>query len=206
MKPESGNRIMLTHNRERGFVQCASWSTDGSRLYFDRWTGGPAGIYTVPALGGDEQLILENAMTPEVLPDGSLLLIKIDSEHRNALYHYWPDSGKLQSYPIEVPPQFASSRAIPGTPQVLTFGHSLVSGAEPGYHAQVLDLASGQMRGLPVDVSATTFTPLAVTRDGKHALISVLRGNVYEIVSQPMDGRAAPTTLLMFTHPTYSLD
>ncbi len=211
MKPESGNRIMLTHNRERGYTQDCSWSPDGSRIYYDRWFDGPKGVFSVPALGGEEQLVLEDAMSPEILPDGSMLVVRINSEHRYQLFHYWPDSGRLRNYAIEVPPSaFSPSRAIPGGHEALTFGQSLEPGAETGNHVYVVDLLSGQMRPLPVDVrdisTAISTTPLAVTRDGKRALVSVLRGNMYPVVSVPLDGRGASTTILSLTHPAYSLD
>jgi serine/threonine protein kinase len=97
MQPESGNRIMLTHSRERGLVTRVSWSPDGSRIYYDRWYDQPNGIYSVPALGGDEQLVVENAEFPEALPDGSLLITRRNPENRYQVFHYWPETGQSQA-------------------------------------------------------------------------------------------------------------
>ena len=38
-------------------------------------------IFSVPVLGGEPRLILENAAGPVALPDGSLLLVRIDPEN-----------------------------------------------------------------------------------------------------------------------------
>jgi eukaryotic-like serine/threonine-protein kinase len=74
LNPDSGNWNVLTHDRSHGMVLEIGWSGDGSKLYFDRWLGKPLGIYTVPSLGGggDERLVLEDAVHPEVLRNGSL--------------------------------------------------------------------------------------------------------------------------------------
>jgi eukaryotic-like serine/threonine-protein kinase len=57
MKPDTGNWTVLTHDRTRGQVNSLCWSRDGSKLYFDR----SRGIYSIPVLGGDEQLVVEDA-------------------------------------------------------------------------------------------------------------------------------------------------
>jgi hypothetical protein len=64
MKPESGNWVVLTHSNENGYIPVLSWSPDGTKIYYDRWTDVPRGIYSVPALGGAEQLVLEDAGDP----------------------------------------------------------------------------------------------------------------------------------------------
>ena len=79
MKPESGNWSILTHRRDRGHAEQVSWSPDGSLIYYDRATGVPLGVYSVPVLGGEEHLVLENAFSPEALPDGSLLLCRLNA-------------------------------------------------------------------------------------------------------------------------------
>lgn len=81
MNPESGNRVMLTHRRDIGFVSVCSWSADGTRIFYDRYYDQFKGIYSVPALGGDEQMVLESGGIPEALPDGSLLIAQINSQH-----------------------------------------------------------------------------------------------------------------------------
>jgi hypothetical protein len=45
--------------------------------------------------------VLEDAMFPEPLPDGSLLLVRINPENRRQLFRYSPDGGKLQGYAVQ---------------------------------------------------------------------------------------------------------
>ena len=95
MTPESGNWSILTRNRQLGFVEEITWSRDGASLYYDRVADVPHGIYSVPVLGGEEKLVLENAMTPEVLPDGTLLLYRLNPQRNLQLFRYWPETGRL---------------------------------------------------------------------------------------------------------------
>jgi predicted Ser/Thr protein kinase len=96
MKPESGNWSILTHSRERGFVTVLAWSADGASIYYDRLADVPHGVYSVPLLGGDEHLVLENAGTPQPLPDGSLLVTRLNAKRQTQLFRFWPDTGRLQ--------------------------------------------------------------------------------------------------------------
>jgi len=89
-----------------------AWSADGNRIFYDRWFDGPRGVFSVAPLGGDEQLVLEDAMFPEPLPDGSLLLVRINPEHRQQLFRYWPDSGKLQGYAVEPTAGLSGPRSV----------------------------------------------------------------------------------------------
>ncbi len=170
-KPESGNRIMLTHNRERGYVVICSWSSDGNRIYYDRWFDGPKGVFSVPALGGEEQLVLEDAMFPEALPDGSLLMVRINPDNRRQLFRYWPDSGKLQGYAVEPTPEFSGPRSVRGGRRALVIGQATAPGADHGVQALVVDLLSGDVRRLEMDLSNASNISIAPTWDGKSALI-----------------------------------
>jgi hypothetical protein len=79
MKPDTGNWTILTHKRNAGSIVELNWSADGSRIYFDRQLDAPLGIFSVPALGGEEQPVLEDAEHPEPLPDGSLLVVRLNA-------------------------------------------------------------------------------------------------------------------------------
>jgi serine/threonine protein kinase len=207
-KPESGNRIMLTHNRERGYVQSCSWSADGNRIYYDRWLDGPRGVFSVPALGGDEQLVVEDGMFPEPLPDGSLLLVRINPENRRQLFRYWPDSGKLQGYAVQPTSELSGPRSVRGGRLALVIGVATASGAERGVHAWIVDLLSGELRRLPVDVSNVGNTSIAATWDGKRALIGFVLGSLFRVIGVPLDATAKqqPTTLLTSTLSAFSID
>ena len=46
--------------------------------------------------------MLENAVSPEPLPDDTLLVTRFNSEGRSQLFRFWPDSGRLQAFPLVV--------------------------------------------------------------------------------------------------------
>ena len=59
-----------------------------------RGPGTPLQSPTGP-VGGDERRVLRHAMGPEVLPDGSLLVVRVNKNRGFQLYHFWLDSGRL---------------------------------------------------------------------------------------------------------------
>jgi serine/threonine protein kinase len=132
MKPESGNWSILTHNRDRGAVDQVSWSPDGSLIYYDRTTDVPHGIYSVPVLGGEERLMLEDANSPEALPDGSLLVTRLRSVDRGQVYRFWPDTGRLEALPLERPQKSAPAcaRVAPGGKQAFTYAAPIKGGRQ----------------------------------------------------------------------------
>ncbi len=87
MKPESGNWMVLTHQKDSGFNIAIDWSRDGSKLYFDRVTDSPQGIFSVPLLGGEPRLVLEAAGRPCVLADGSLVVRRVNARRDYQFFH-----------------------------------------------------------------------------------------------------------------------
>jgi eukaryotic-like serine/threonine-protein kinase len=205
MTPESGNWSILTRNRELGFVSEITWSRDGTSLYYDRVADVPHGIYSVPVLGGEEKLVLENAMTPEVLPDGTLLLYRLNPQRNLQLFRYWPETGRLQDLPVV-------SRAGSSTPEV----H--IRAAPDGREAVVAGTPLGQEkepdRLLAVDVNTGASRPLtppgvtlegnaaAVTRDGKSVVVALREDALRRVVALPMRGTFALRTLFTTTTNT----
>ena len=211
MQPESGNRVMLTHSRKRGFVQGCSWSPDGSRIYYDRWYDQPKGVFAVPALGGDEQLVLEGVMAPEALADGSLLIVRLNPENRYQVFHYWPETGQSQAYGITVAAVAGVNylRPVPGRRDALVIGTKIGPGADAGVHLYDVDLASGGMRQVQEELPGEFggfYVAAAPTRDGKHVLVSAARGSMYPVVEVPLYGHGPSRTLLNLLHPVSSLD
>jgi Tol biopolymer transport system component len=51
------------------------WSPDGSRIYFHRPTGEFDGLWSVPAVGGTAELVVENANRAAISPDGRTLAL-----------------------------------------------------------------------------------------------------------------------------------
>jgi len=213
MNPESGNRVMLTHRRDLGFAGTCSWSPDGARIFYDRYSDQLKGIFSVPALGGDEQLILQTGGVPEALPDGSLLVDQINPQHQQQLYHYWPDSGKSQALPVLLPNGdvygWATVRGFPDGRRALVAGMALGEGADAALRLYVVDLASGKLRAVDADfgdlldgggVPAATVTP-----DGKSALFASTRGPLTRVMTVPLDGLAPARPLFNLTGYLQSL-
>jgi hypothetical protein len=82
MKPDTANWTVLTHDRNRGAVVSLAWARDGRRIYFERMVGSGT-IYSIAPLGGEPQLLLDNAMVPEALPDGSMIVLRLLEEARS---------------------------------------------------------------------------------------------------------------------------
>jgi hypothetical protein len=150
MKPESGNWSILTRDRNHGPIGNHSWSTDGTLIYYDRYTDAPHGIFSVPVLGGDERLVVENALSPEPLPDGGLLIVKLNGEREFHLQRFWPGTGRVQPLPIRVSQNFylnATARADSDGKTAVAWGEPLGQMASaPGFYA--IDLSSGSIRRL----------------------------------------------------------
>jgi eukaryotic-like serine/threonine-protein kinase len=194
MNPDSGNWTVLTHTKSSGVVQEIAWSPDGSKLYFDRVVSQPVGIYTVPSLGGDERLVLKGAGGPEALPDGSLLVWRIDPDRKSRICHFWPDSGRLQPLQGWIPPTLpvALIRVFPDGKEAVFFG--MTEGADASPHLYALDIASGKARRLaaqlPIRQTSEGF-PLAPTPDNRSVLIDLPSGNLHQVVAVPRSGFGA---------------
>ncbi len=94
----------------------------------------PRGVYSVPVLGGEEQLVLEDAMLPEALLDGSLIVAGFNEQHDLELFHFLPETGRLNPLPMQVDlgsfiPQV---RAFPDGREALVLGGPMGQGFEPG--------------------------------------------------------------------------
>jgi predicted Ser/Thr protein kinase len=208
MKPDSGDWRVLTHGKNVGGVTAASWSADGTRIYYDRVFDLPHGIYSIPVLGGDEQPVLENAIAPDVLPDGSLLVARA-TEGRTQLFRFWPDTGRLQSFNLELPwyySPFVYLRSLPDGKSAVAWGRP-IGGAEnqPGRLYRV-DLESGKIKPIDPGPQFPTFGPFAVSRDGKRIIAAAGLADIDQIVSIPADGSGRPRHLFQVTSNIFNLD
>ena len=208
MKPETGNRQMLTHRTDFGSVNALSWSPDGTRLYYDRWIDVPGAVFRVPALGGEEQLLLEDAAAPEALPDGSLIVVRINANRQLQMFRFWPDTGRLQGFPLEFGwnPNFAAVRSFPDGKEVVAIGTLIGSGHEAGQHIYVVNLESASVRQLPSGLADDSkLTAVTVTRDGKTVLAARYAG-LSRVIAIPRNGRGPIATVLTLTNMVWSLD
>ncbi len=209
MKPDSGNWTVLTRERSRGLVSEICWSRDGTKLYFDRVLDVPQGIYSVPVLGGEERLVLEDASGPQALPDGSLVVSRINAERNLQLHRYWPETGRAQPLKaLLLPGANVPFRLFPGGQQVVFFGRPLAETGTPN-HLYALELTSERIRrlapGAPIPSSGFLF-PMAVEPDGRWVLFDLPAGNLHRIVAAPSDGSGPLQTRLTLTMAPGYLD
>ena len=200
MKPESGNWTVLTHERSRGSVNEISWSRDGTRIYFDRFQDVPRGIYSVPVLGGEERLVLEDAIHPQALPDGSLVVTRLNAERQLQLHRYWPESGKLQPLKALVAmPFFTNSRVSPTGDRAVFWGTPLDQPDSPR-DLYAINLGSEEIVRLASGASFLNQPAFAITADGKSVIFVLGQDDVRRVASASIDGSGA--TRLLFTATT----
>jgi hypothetical protein len=206
MTPESGNWSILTNNRELGFLDEITWSRDGTSLYYDRIADVPRGVFSVPVLGGEEKLVLENAMAPEVLPDGTLLLYRLNPQRNLQLFRYWPETGRLQDLPVVSRAGVATPtvhiRATPDGREAVVAGTPLGQEKEPD-RLLAVDVNTGASRPLTPPGVTLEGNAAAVARDGKSVIVAMREDALRRVVSLPMrgplTGKFRPRTLFTTT-------
>jgi predicted Ser/Thr protein kinase len=211
MKPQSGNWVVLTHQKDYGQIRDIAWSRDGAKLYFDRAADIPRGIFSVPMLGGEPRMVLEAASVPCVLADGSLLVHRINAQRDTQLYHYWPESGKIDPLPALADDSFGvASRAMPDGRAVVFFGNPLNDKRDKGPRGiYTLNLESRKMVSVAskqVFSSRHLGTALAVTPDGRSIVYSAFGSGLNSIVSVPSDGSGEMRQLFTLTGDPWYLD
>jgi len=215
MDVDSGDWTVLTKNRSRGYVTELNWSPDGSQVYFDRDLSLPNGIYTVSRFGGNERLILEDAIGPEVLPDGSLLVVRTNKDRTYQLHRFWPENGRLE--PLDA--FFSAEMDLCPSVRVFHDGKEAVflaktheqNMADPLPHLYILDLASGKTRRLAPELvlrppSSLGLFPIAVARDDQSVLVDLKAGDLHRIISIPRNGSGPVRTLLSLTLSPWFMD
>jgi predicted Ser/Thr protein kinase len=203
MKPESGNWSTLTHRRDTGTISAVCWSMDGSLLYYDRITGVPNGVFSVPVLGGEEHLVLENAGAPESLPDGSLLIDRVNANRQYQVYRFWPETGRLLEFPLELS---LGSRVTQSGKEAVTFASAIGRGGQ-GLGLYAIDLATNAVRRLALsERDAAALVGWTVARDGKSVLAALPAGSLTRLVAIPIGGQAAPRTLFTVANLVWSID
>ena len=202
MKPNGSTWTMLTSDREHGYITTAAWAPDGSKIYFDRMWGHPLGIYSVAALGGEPRMLLDEAFGPETLPDGSLIVVKLTDQGDNQLFHYWPESGKLDALPAflikgDITPMM---RAFHDGKELVYFGTS----EEERWRSPrmlVFELASRRARELSPGVRfdpEDDWAPLDVAPGGESVYVASQEGDTRQLVEVPRKPGSKPRTLLSF--------
>jgi hypothetical protein len=208
MKPESANWTVLTRDRTRGYVGTVSWSVDSARVYFERVFGRTGSVFSVPALGGDERLVLENAWGPEPLADGSVLVVRRSPRQRSQLHRFWPATGQLMPLDVRVVSEdsgdVSTVRVVGNGRQIVFVGRRLDDEAGPsGLH--FMDLDSGEVRALAAGVDIPSFAQarfsLAGATDRGDLVFAAAADNVFRVLQLPLDGSAPARELMVL--PTW---
>jgi eukaryotic-like serine/threonine-protein kinase len=206
MRPGSGDWTVLTHDRTQGVAQNIAWSPDGARIYYSRFSEVPRGVWSISPLGGDERLVLENAGNPEPLPDGSVLVSRMNAEHRFQLYRFHVDNGRLDTLAASARFNFAGAffRAFPDRTRVAYWGRAA---GDSTTALRVVDLTTGESRLVLREPSALRLTDvagLAISSNGKWIIIVRIAGNLARFVAVSADGSGRERVLFTRTSSSSS--
>src|SRR5262249_11788103 len=138
MEPKSGDWTVLTHDRDGGSIMHLSWSQDGTRIFFDR-IGAVNRVFSIPAVGGEPRLILENASGPGVLPNGDMIIGGVNENGAFQLHLLKPNTMEVK--PLSALPNFFISTypALPSGSGVAFFEKPADS-PNAAKHLYILDL------------------------------------------------------------------
>jgi hypothetical protein len=200
MKPDGSSWAAITSDRSHGYVATLTWAPDGSKIYFDRMGGQPLGVYSVPPLGGEPRPLLDAAFGPEALPDGSLIVLKLTDQGDEQLFHYWPDSDRLEPLPAfmertDVTPML---RAFPDGKELVFLGMS-EAGRSGIPRLLVYALATRTTRELEPGVHRVmgNWSPLDVSPDGQWVYFQTRVGDTQLLMQAPRTS-GEPRVLLSF--------
>jgi hypothetical protein len=203
LRPSSGDWTALTHQKGVGSIYKLAWTRDGSKIVFDRVTDVPHGVYSIPAIGGEERLVLPDAQGPEPLPDGSLLVIKLDADRNFQPHRLWPESGKLESVGLRIAAEsigvnlyaFADGR------EVLFWGRLASDRDERIRRAYLLEVETGRVRPLAPGLALSA--PLGVASDGTSVLGTLVSGDLFRIAQVSRDGSTGNVLLTLSSRPRF---
>ena len=205
MKPGTGNWTVVTHDRTRGLVNDLSWAPDGSLIYFDRLSDSPNGVYSVPTLGGDERLVVENAGAPVALQDGSLLFLRLNADRVWQLFRLWPDEGKQEALPfVRVTPglgYYSLVRQIDRDRIVLVGRPIKDATADDGLY--VVNLQSNEARKINPGTPLEAPVALEVDRVDGSILMTVRDANTFRLIRISPTGASRAESVMTFLAPAH---
>lgn len=204
MDAETGVWDVLTKRPEQGVRIHAAWARDGSKIYFTRGTTQGVNIYSIPAVGGEERLVLDNAHFPEPLPDGSLLVTRSASDGKAQLYRFWPERNRIEPLPAYLTASaldpFAPVRAFADGSEAVFFGRSTASkGNDSEAHVQIINLESKQIRQIDENLGVNgALWPVSVDRE--HSVLSDAPAeDLHRVVAIDRKTGARPRVLFTLT-------
>ena len=207
LRSQTGDWRVLTTDRTRGLTGDFAWSADNSKIYFSRFFEVPKGVFSISPLGTGERLVLADAGNPSVLPDGSLLVARVNAARHLQMYRYWPGSGKLDTLPATGTLNAATDaffRAFPDGREAAFFGRPEAEQDSPG-HLYAIDLTSRKIRRLAPDHNIPQ-SPLAMSPDGQSVVVNFSVGNENRLVAIPRDGSSRLQVLAVLTGGLNGLD
>src|SRR5262249_42276208 len=211
MDAESGTWDVLTKHQESGVRIHPAWSSDGSKIYFTRGSTAGVNVYSIPAVGGEERLVLDNAYFPEPLPDGSLLVTRAKEAGQPQLYRFWPDGNRMEPLPLYLTAPaldpLVPLRAFADGKEAVVFGRAMISNdMDPQPHVYVVDLSSKKLRKVDSNLGVNAaLWPVAVDR-GHSILSDSPAGDLHRVVAIDPDGEHLPRTLFALTGRFSGLD
>ena len=214
LRPGESRFTTLTSDHSRGPVLAINWSADGRLVYLERAVAGA--IDSVPALGGDERVVLEHARQPVPLPDGTLLALRSLPEGGRRLIRYTPGQPEAQPVgpafaPLAAPGLEANLAAFADGREAIYFGVRREDAGRRGPGLWAIDLATGSTRELAPQ--------LAFPRTGEHialpavaadprtdeALVVVPHGDLHVVTAVSRRGDRPPRPLLHLTATPFAL-
>jgi serine/threonine protein kinase len=213
MTLETGNWTVLTNDRTPGNVVPLDWSQDGTRIYYTRLGTPMGGVYSMPAIGGEERLIVPDAGAAQPLPDGSLLIARngTGSLTLPQIVRYWPRDNRFQEFPavVEAGDQLPL-RVLPDGSRAVFIGELLGTGtAKLDPHLYLLEISTGTITQIPWNVSkleAVNYWPLAVMPDGESLVTTVPNGDLHRLVAISLSPPYQVRPLLDLQHQVQGID
>ena len=167
MKPSSGDWTVLTKRGDIGSVSKVCWSRDGDKLFFDRVSDVPRGIFSVPPLGGEEQV--RSSRTPRGprrcrTEASSSSSATPRATSRSIASVPTPESSRRVGPAVAAEGGTWSLRAFPDGKTAVFWGR-LAGSADPARRVYLLDVATG--KATPFAPQLPLAPPLAIGEDGK---------------------------------------
>jgi len=138
-----------------------------------------------------------------VLPDGSLLVVKLDSERNFQPHRYRPDSGKVDAVGLRIAAEAIglNFHAFKDGNDVVFWGRLASERENRVRRAYLLDLATGQVRPFAPDLALSP--PLAVAPDGVSVLGTILSGDLSRVSQVARDESSGSVLLTLSTRPRF---
>jgi len=143
-------------------------------------------------------MLLDDAFDPESLPDGILIVAKLTDQGDHQLFHFWPESGKLEPLPafITSADNGTPLRGSPDGKEIVYFGTGGPETRSQSPNIYVFDLTSHMSRRLLP--GAEISPPMTLAPDGRLAYATAAVGDLKQLVSVPRQGSGSRRVLMSF--------